>query len=92
MTTTTEHVTNFMNAYSAKIDEAGLPEANAFADKLLHDMSKDMDDEAVHAFTQAVQQPLSQLLMETVNVAETAVQGLTDAVEELTEELETEEV
>jgi len=92
MTTTTEHVTNFINAYSAKIDESGLAEANVFADQLLHTMSQEMDDEAVAAFTQAVQQPLSQLLMETANNAETVVQAFTEAVEELVEELADEEV
>ena len=73
MTNIQELVNSFMTDYTAKVEAESLPIANAWADKALHALSKDMNEETTNAFIAAARTPLNDFLKNHTKDVEEAV-------------------
>lgn len=73
-------VVQFMTAYDEAVQKDGLVEGNAFANKYLLEMSKDMTEEEAQAFTEAAKRPLNDYLQKVMNDEDKRLQELTEVM------------
>lgn len=73
-------VVQFMTAYDEAVQKDGLVEGNAFANKYLLEMSKDMTEEEAQAFTEAAKRPLNDYLQKAMNDEDKRLQELTEVM------------